>query len=656
MNKTSSRTIWKKTRTQRPPPKSTSPLGTAGHIDHGKTALVKMLTGCDTDRLKAEKERGITIDLGFAPCKIADLEVGIVDVPGHENFIKTMVAGAAGMDAVLLVVAADDGVMPQTREHMEILTLLGVRHGVVAVTKIDRVDEEHRALVLDDTAAFLRGTFLEGAPVRPVSSVTGEGFDGLFTSLCELLESLEPRPLDGVFRLPVDRAFSAHGYGTIVAGIPVAGSASIDDDLLLLPEGATSKIRQIEVYGRAADTVKAGQCAAINVRQWDARNIRRGHVVTVPGYFTPAEWFIGDLSLLGHEKLTLKSGSEIRLHTGTSEVSAKVYPLEGNRVEAGQQSLVQFHAKKPLVAGPGDHFVIRSLSPVRTIGGGLLIGDVPQKLKRNREGLVEDLRRRSEAVRDPAAFVEYQLETAEAGAAGVDELAVKTKLRPARVRAVLEALAAEKKAHAISPGSHIHRNTLSRLCERVSEIVNAFHAEHPESPGMLLEGLRQACEIDPAVLDGLLGRMIDAGRLTRRDDRFAAAGHSPTFQGEDAAEVEKIERLFRDAGFKPPGIEEVAKTLRADRRKVDKLVKILREHKRLVRVEGGILFHADAVAKAREILVDHFRNEERLESVKFKYLLDTTRKFAIPLLDYFDSIHVTRRVGNTRYLKERGHH
>jgi len=276
-------------------------IGTAGHIDHGKTALVKCLTGCDTDRLKAEKERGMSIDLGFAPCTIADIEVGIVDVPGHENFIKTMVAGAVGMDAVLLVVAADDGVMPQTREHLDILTLLGVRHGLVALTKVDRVDSESLELARAELDDYLRGTFLEDAPVLPVSSVTGEGFDGFFEALVAMMESVEPKPLDGVFRLPLDRSFSVKGYGTVVSGIPVCGSAKVDDPVELLPQGITGRIRGIEVYGRTSDTVKAGQCAALNVRQLDQRTISRGDTLTVPGYFSAGKWFVCTLRLLPFE-------------------------------------------------------------------------------------------------------------------------------------------------------------------------------------------------------------------------------------------------------------------------------------------------------------------------------------------------------------------
>ena len=303
-------------------------LGTAGHIDHGKTALVKSLTGCETDRLKEEKERGMSIDLGYAPCTIGELEVGIVDVPGHEHFIKTMVAGATGMDGVILVVAADDGIMPQTREHLDILTLLGMRHGLVALTKIDRIAPEDFDLVRADFAGFLQGTFLEGAAILPVSNVTGEGFDQFYEALFALVGRITPRRVDGVFRLPLDRAFSAPGYGTVVAGIPVCGSARIGDEVVVLPHGLTGRIKRIEVYGHVSDTVLAGQCAAVNVGHWESQAIRRGDAVTLPGYFSPEVWYLCHLRLLPREKLHLKQAAEVKFHTGTSEVNAAVYNLK----------------------------------------------------------------------------------------------------------------------------------------------------------------------------------------------------------------------------------------------------------------------------------------------------------------------------------------
>jgi selenocysteine-specific elongation factor len=626
-------------------------LGTAGHIDHGKTALVKLLTGCDTDRLKEEKERGMSIDLGFAPCTIGDLEVGIVDVPGHENFIKTMVAGATGVDAVLLVVAADDGVMPQTREHLDILTLLGVRRGFVALSKIDRVDREHRELVLAITRDFLRGTFLEDAPICPLSSITGEGFDALYETLCRLIATVSPRQLDGVFRLPVDRAFSSRGFGTVVTGIPVCGSARVDDEVALLPAGRTGRIRQIEVYGRASDAVRAGQCAAINMRHWDAGAIRRGQVLTLPGYFEPQDWFTARLRLLAGTKLTLKSGSQVRLHTGTSDVPVTAYLLETDRMVSGSEGLVQFRVPAGLVAGPGDPFIVRLLSPARTIGGGLLLEGGTRRLKRNRPAMIEPLRQCAEAVGHQKRFVAYAVRTAPAGAAAVPELSTRTKTRPETLGNLLRELASEGAVAELAPGLFIHRDVLGDLSARALEHVAGFHKRSPESPGMAPDELQATLKLDKPVFAGLMSHMQAGGRLTERNGLLALPGHSAMFQGNDARYAEIVETLFVARPFQPPSIDALTADTGADRATIERIVTVLRQHKRLVRVEGGILFHRSAVERARELLVEFLRREDRLESVKFKYLLDTTRKFAIPLLDYFDRTGVTRRVGNTRFLK-----
>ncbi|HUV40143.1 MAG TPA: selenocysteine-specific translation elongation factor, partial [Planctomycetota bacterium] len=331
-------------------------LGTAGHVDHGKTALVKLFTGCETDRLKEEKERGLSIELGFAPCTIGELEVGIVDVPGHEHFVKTMVAGASGMDGVILVVAADDGVMLQTREHLDIMTLLGITHGIVALTKVDIVTAGRVEEVRRDLAEFTRGTFLEGAPVLPVSSVTGEGFGPFLSALNTLVASIEPKSTTGVFRLPAERSFSVRGYGTVVSGIPITGSVRLGDEVVLLPQGETGRINAVQVYGRDSDVARSGQCAALNVRHWDHKTIGRGNVVATPGYFEPAGWYVLRLRLLEHEGLFLRNGTGLKFHTGTSEQLATLYLLEDDTIRAGQEQLAEVRLDEPLIAGPNDPF------------------------------------------------------------------------------------------------------------------------------------------------------------------------------------------------------------------------------------------------------------------------------------------------------------
>ena len=627
-------------------------LGTAGHIDHGKTALVKCLTGCETDRLKEEKERGMSIDLGYAPCCLGDLQVGIVDVPGHEHFVKTMVAGATGMDGVILVVAADDGVMPQTREHLDILTLLGVRHGLVALTKIDRVTPDLLELARSDLEDLLRGTFLDSAPILPISNVTGQGFDPFLETLFAMVQKIQPRRVDGVFRVPVDRTFSAQGYGTIVAGIPVCGSARVGDEVVLLPHKLAGRIKRIEVYGRPSDTLLAGQCAAINVGHWDSHQIGRGDTVTLPGYFSPEEYFICQLRLLARERIHLKHGSEVKFHTGTSEVNAVVYALEDRPLDGGGDYLIQVRTKAPIVAGPGDRFILRTFSPAQTVGGGMIVEAAPRRLKRNRPGVVEDLRQRAEAVADDARFVEYCVRRAERLAVGEEELAQRVKMLRGRLQSILAELTRRRVLFGLAAGRYMHREIAAEACARVVQAVGDYHRRAPESPGLGFEQVKQEVGWDKEVLDAVVVLLKSDGRLVEQNQRLALAGHRPTLADQDAQHGQAIEALFRQQPFAPPSAEDIVQKTGIPQAAVDKALRILREHQRLVAVGDGLLFHCEAVDRARQLLIDHIHKEGRLESVQFKYLVDTTRKYALPLLDYFDRVGLLRRNGNTRYLKK----
>ena len=626
-------------------------LGTAGHIDHGKTALVKLLTGCDTDTLKEEKERGMSIELGFAPCVIANLEVGIVDVPGHEHFIKTMVAGATGMDGVILVVAADDGIMPQTQEHLDILTLLGLEHGIIALTKIDRAGPERLAAVQDDLRRLLRGTFLEAAPILPVSNITGEGLDGFVKALQALVRSIRPKTAEGVFRLPVEKVFSIKGHGTVVTGIPLTGSAKLGDEIVLLPQGLSGRITGLQVYGREADTVLAGQCAAVNVRHWDAKTVHRGNTITVPGFFAPAEWYVCRLRLLGHEKFSLKNAAKVKFHTGTSEVMGTAYLMQGDRASAGEECLVQLRLDDPVVAGPGDRFILRTASPPTTIGGGIVVEATARRLKRNQPEVHRDLVDRAQAVREAKAFVEYCLRTAESAAATEADLARRSKTPLPRLREVLKEMMDAGRAALLAPALYIHQEKAREAEERLAGILGEFHRQSPESPGMELDALAEASGLAKNVLEALLARFKTAGKVVERNARFALATHRETFADKDREAMERVEALFRERPFSPPSPAEVAAGARLSDREAARLVRLLLEHQRLVQVAPDLLFHAEAVDRARTLVVDVIRKEGQLESVKMKYLLDTTRKFAIPLLDHLDRVGVTRAVGHTRYLR-----
>jgi len=628
-------------------------LGTAGHIDHGKTALIKCLTGCDTDHLKAEKERGMSIDLGFAPCTVSGLEVGIVDVPGHENFIKTMVAGATGIDGVIFVIAADDGVMPQTREHFDILTLLGVKYGIVALTKVDAVEPARVKKVTAEVKDFLAGTFMEDAPILPVSSITGEGFDTFYEALKKLVDTIEPKKTDGVFRLPVERTFSVKGYGTVVTGIPVAGIVKIGEDVVLFPKGNKGRIKAVQVYKRNSDTAMVGQCAAINVPQWDYKDIERGCTVTLGNYFSPQQWYLCSLRILHDVKSPLKNGTNIKFHTGTSEVVATVFLLEGSSISAGQESLIQVRLNRPqrIVAAPRDRFILRSLSPVQTIGGGMIIEELEKKLKRNDERVLQEVQERAKAVVLERDFVEYCIKTAKDFAMGENEISVRVKMLPGPLKEILTGLVDESKVLNLSPKLFIHRDTCCDVQQKLLDIVNEFHRSKPESPGISSEQLLEASRMRKDVFDGLVNILISQGKLVERKHRLAMPEHQETFSDDEQKMLGRVESLFKDNPFSPPKLEEIIEYTKLDQAEIQKIIKILLEQEQLVRVDKDLFFHREAVEKAHERLVKYITEQGGLESVKFKYLLDTSRKFAIPLLDYFDRIGVTRRVGYTRLLR-----
>jgi len=626
-------------------------LGTAGHIDHGKTALVKLLTGCDTDRLKIEKQRGMTIELGFAPCTIGDREVGIVDVPGHENFIKTMVAGATGIDAVIFVIAADDGIMPQTREHLDILTLLGIEKGVVALTKSDLVNKERLCEITGQIKEFLVGTFLENAAILPVSNITGEGLNAFLDALEKMVGETKAKKTDGVFRLPVERAFSLKGYGTVISGIPVSGSIKIDDEVVLLPQKTRGRIRAMQVYKRDSNIAVCGQCAALNIPQWDHKAIERGDVVTEEGYFEPKQLYLCELRMLASGKHPLKHCAQIKFHTGTSEVSGNIFLLEGSSISAGQKASVQIKLNAPVVAGPCDRFIVRSLSPVQTVGGGIIIETIDEKLKRNNPLILEDIKNRAKAILCPKDFVEYCIRKAPNFAIGKTGLSCRTKLPQRRLDDILKELI--NKSSVLNPAGalYIHSESLCELEEKLLDIVKEFHETRPESPGISRTELYEKSHLLKDVFDTAVRLLISEGKLAERKRRLALRGYREVFNEDDEKLFKIIESLFIEKLFSPPKPEEISEYTGTELNKVRKILKILTEQQNIVEVEKDLYFHRQAIDKAKGILISFIKKEGKLESVKFKYLLETSRKFAIPLLDYFDRIGLTRAVGHTRYLK-----
>ena len=628
-------------------------LGTAGHIDHGKTALVKCLTGCDTDFLKEEKERGMSIDLGFAPCTVSGLEVGIVDVPGHENFIKTMVAGASGIDGVMFIIAADDGVMPQTREHLDIITLLGVKYGIVALTKADCVSPERLENVTAEIRNFLAGTFLENAPILPVSSITGLGFGLFYDKLQELVDSIEPKSNKGIFRLPVERVFSVKGYGTVVSGIPVSGLIKVGDEVTLYPQDLRGRIKAIQVYKHQSETAMVGQCAALNVPQWDYKTIRRGCSVTLGEYYKPEQWFLCRLRILDNIERPVKNGIKVKFHTGTSEVISTLYLLESNNISGGKECFAQIRLNEDekIVAGPCDRFILRSLSPVQTLGGGMIIEAVSHKYKRIQPDIIQGIQEREKAVLNNKDFAEYAIKHANDCAIDKVELSFRTKILPNERDVILGELAKEGKVSNLGSKLFIHNDTLLVTQKKLVNIVSDFHKTNPESPGLALEQMHETSGMRKDVFDEILKLLISDQKLVERKNRIALAEHVEKFSDTEKKLLLNVELLYKKQFFNPPEIQEVMEKTKVSLQEMRKILKILSEQQKLVRVENDMFFHNEAVEQARETLISYINQNGGLESVKFKYLLNTTRKYAIPLLDYFDKIGLTRRSGYTRYLR-----
>jgi selenocysteine-specific elongation factor len=625
-------------------------LGTAGHIDHGKTALVLNLTGCETDRLKEEKERGMSIELGFAPWQVGDLEVGIVDVPGHENFVKTMVAGATGIDAVIFVIAADDGVMPQTREHLDILSLLGVQHGVVVMTKVDKVSPSRVETVSREIRDYLHGTFLQDAPIYPYSNITGQGFSEFYEGLLALVQRLTPKHTDGIFRLPVERTFSVKGYGTIASGIPVSGSARVGDQVIVHPSAMSGRIKAIQVYQTQSEQVMCGQCAAVNVPQWDYDNISRGDVITIDGWFTPSAWYLCRLDMLRSEGLHLKNGASVKFHTGTSETIATVFMLEGDRALSGEQKLVQIQLAQPIVAAPTDRLILRSLSPVQTIGGGFIIEALERKLRRSKPEVIEDARQLAIAVQEAAAFAEYVIRTAPDRAISMKEVAWRIKKAISSTETIVQGLV-QSGAVILDQGSLIHNRTMEEIKQDFLIRLALYHKTESASPGMDIEFcLRESALLKP-VFQKTLNNLEAEGKIRISEGLVSLAGHNIRFDPAEQKRMQAVEALFQQRLFSPPDQTEIMALCKLDIKETKVALRLLTEHKRLVYIGGSFYFHSDALEKAKQLVIDHFKKETRLESVDFKYLINATRKYALPLLDYLDKVGITKRApDNTRFL------
>jgi selenocysteine-specific elongation factor len=631
-------------------------LGTAGHVDHGKTALVKALTGIDTDRLKEEKERGISIELGFAKMAPSpELEIGIVDVPGHERFVRTMLAGVGGIDLALLVIAADEGVMPQTREHLDICQLLKIKKGVVALTKVDLVDEEWLMMVKAEVEDFLKGTFLEGAPIIPCSSLSGYGLADLTSAIANLASSVAEKPISGIFRLPIDRAFSIKGFGTVVTGTMLSGSIRVGEEVQVYPriDRLISRVRRLQVHNRSVEEAYAGQRTAVNLPNIELAQVRRGDVLSLPGRLRSSLLLDARFLHLASSPRPLKARTRIRFHAGTSEILGRIIPLESEEIPPGQETFIQIRLEAPIALLPGDRFVIRSYSPAVTIGGGEILDAHPQRHRPRHQKTLEALRLRLQG--DPWQRLEEILRGSGPRPFSASALSLASGMDKETVLRHLEDLVREGKAVALAEREelYVHGEIYRRIGEQILEQLSRFHQEEPLKDGMMQEDLRNRLSLSPeiSVFQKVLGYLKERGEVVVEKGKTRLAGHRPQLGPEEERIKDELERIYREAGFQPSPLAEVLAQVSRDARRANDLVQLLLEEGTLVRIKGDLLYHRESYEKARGALLDLLRGKGGSVSVpEFKDRLGITRKWAIPLLEHFDEIKLTRRVGDERVL------
>ncbi|MBC7230489.1 MAG: selenocysteine-specific translation elongation factor [Actinobacteria bacterium] len=627
-------------------------IGTAGHIDHGKTELVKALTGTDTDRLKEEKERGISIELGFAELELpGGVSAGVVDVPGHEHFVKNMLAGATGFDLVLLVVAADDGVMPQTLEHLAIVDLLGVNDGVVAITKADLVDEEMVELVKEDVAEALAGTALEKAEVVITSSRTGQGLEELRAALARASERVRDRDFSGPFRLPVDRVFTLKGIGTVVTGTLWEGSVADGDEAVIQPSGRRVRVRNVQVHGREVERARAGQRVALNLPGISTEEIERGDVVGTPGYLHPTLMADGLLHLIEAAPRGLKSRARVRFHHGTREVMARVVLLGGREELApGESAYVQFRLEKPVVALYGDRYILRSYSPITTIGGGRILDSHPKKHRPHQREVLASLQRRERgAPRDLVLLVAEEraipLTRRELLAwSEIKEGDLDNAMRELLAAGELEELAGDGEAMFIPP------SILSDLRERLTSLAAEMHAANPLKAGVEKEALRRRLDagMDAEVFDALLRSAVAAGMLEVEGGRVREAGKGARLGEREREQKEALLRAIREGGFAPPLFKELMEITGLDRGKLRDMLNLLMDEGAVEQVNPEYFLAAGRIAEAEERIRSHLAEHGRLAVPEVREMLGASRKYAIPLLEFFDRRRVTRRDGDFR--------
>ena len=637
-------------------------LGTAGHIDHGKSTLVQSLTGIHPDRLKEEQERGITIDLGFAPLELkSGLRVGIIDVPGHERFIKNMVAGASGIDFVMMVIAADDGVMAQTREHLQIVQLLGVRDGLTVITKKDLVEPGYVELLIEDIQALERGTVLEGKPIVAVSSKTGAGIDDLRNALETALPKLTRRAAEGPFRMPIQRVFAKEGFGTVVTGVPLSGQVSIGDTLEVLPLKQQGRVKGLHAYKAVIEHGQAGHSTAVNLHgpEIDKHAVVRGMVAATPGIFEPTTILAARLEHLANAAWPLKHRAPVRFHSGTAEIQGKVLLLEGDTLPAGQSAWIQIVLEEPTVAAPGDHYILRHQTPMVTLGGGRIVDVAQAKRKRSDTVVIEELQQRLALLDNPEQFVRHCLACA-AAPKTTHELSAEAGLLPAQMLKFAERLCQAGHAVVLKPGAvFASPQLLKAVGDAVHQAIVEYLKEHPALGGIERPELKSrmsaqfctgnaASAANAAYFDDWLALLQSRNAIKADSNLISLPGRERKLEGPLAAAAEKVEAALKAGKLAPPSIAELQTQLAIQPKTLKEILRYLLDTKAIIDANSEIYFHRESFEHAKQELTKLFAEKNERTTSEIRQHLGMNRKYVIPLLELLDRVKFTQRIGDVR--------
>jgi len=627
-------------------------LGTAGHIDHGKSSLVKALTGTDPDRLKEEKERGITLDLGFASLDLpGGNRLGIVDVPGHEGLIKNMLAGVGGMDIVMLVIAADEGIMPQTLEHLAICDLLHVQKGLIVLTKMDMVDKEWLTLVQDEVREVVKGTFLEKSPLVPVSSKTGENLPLLVQELGKLAAEVTPKSSNGILRLPIDRVFTMKGFGTVITGTLLSGTISAEQEIEILPKGTKTKVRGIQSHNQAAQRAVAGQRTAVNLQGIEKDQLSRGDTIVSSGFFKPTKTLDAKLDLLKQAPRGIKTGSRVRFYNSTQEAIGRITVLGTNQLAPGEEAFIQLRLEQPVIIQHGDRYILRFYSPMETLGGGMVLNP---HTRRHKNSTMKESLQNLGILEKGKTEDRLALLIAGKGLAGMEESeAIGTVAADKQETTSALAALAQKKTVLRVDNLYVHTSHLGALEKKTIDLIKAFHKDNPLKAGLDKEELKSMLRmrINPKVLnvtiDGLVKKkQIETEGSKLRFPGFKAGG------GKINDEVKnKIVEAIKKGGTQPPVREELPALFNITDKDAKDLLKLLADEGRTVRITDSLHLDKDVVETLKADLKKFLEKHKEITMAEFRDLARTSRKFAVPFMEYFDSQKLTQRVGDKRVLR-----